>query len=48
MVKDECLFSVEVRTEKEAEKLADHIYNVDTGIEDWTYTSRPMSKTIMT
>jgi hypothetical protein len=43
---NDCLFSVEVNSEKQAEDLADKLYTTNEKINDWTLTDKPMSKTI--
>lgn len=42
--KDECLFSVEVTGEKQAEDLADKFYARNKKIADWTLTNKAISK----
>ena len=45
-VYDDCLFSVEVNSDKQAEKLADRLFATDHRLEDWTITKEPISKEI--
>lgn len=39
---DECLYSLPCQTIREAEKLADVIYQKDCNVDDWSYTQDPI------
>jgi hypothetical protein len=43
---EDCLFSVEVNGEKQAEDLADKLFSTDDRLDDWTITKEPISKEI--
>lgn len=43
-----CLFSVEIDTEKQGEKLADRVYQAYPKVADWTITEKAISNKIKT
>lgn len=39
-----CLFSIEINTEREGEHLADRVYQLCHEVEDWTITDTPFGE----
>lgn len=43
-IEDNCLFSVEISSERQGEDLADKVYGSDNRVEDWSITDEPISE----